>query len=220
MDIDTPLRELGPIEIGPLRDAVLAQDEAAWNEQQLRQNEYEVHRSTQSIVLVFTDGSGWPNIEVTKQPGWDRLAAAAVPVMHELIGRAYPPGGTIIRAMAARLRAGAIIKPHKDAPKTAPALAQLARTADDRQMLQLGSIVLNEIAFLYYLAPGVPQDRVRALQQAFAKTMSDGNFLADMQKAKLPVEPSAANEVQKMIADFLNMPESLKERLRPVMVPK
>jgi hypothetical protein len=115
MDIDTALRELGSIEIGPLRDAVLAQDEAAWNEQQLRQNEYEVHRATQSIVLVFTDGSGWPNIEVTRQPGWDRLAAAAVPVMHELIGRGYPPGGTIIRAMAARLRAGAIIKPHKDA---------------------------------------------------------------------------------------------------------
>jgi len=115
MDIDTPLRELGPIEIGPLRDAVLAQEEAAWNEQQLRQNEYEVHRATQSIVLVFTDGSGWPNIEVSRQPGWERLSEVAVPVMHELIGRCYPPGGTIIRAMAARLKAGAIIKPHRDA---------------------------------------------------------------------------------------------------------
>jgi hypothetical protein len=114
MDIDTPLRELGPIDVGALRDAVLAQDEAAWNEQQLRQNEYEVHRSTQSMVLVFTDGSGWPGIEVTKQPGWDRLASAAVPVMHELIGRCYPPGGTIIRAMAARLMAGAVIRPHRD----------------------------------------------------------------------------------------------------------
>lgn len=115
MDIETPLRELGPIDVGPLRDAVLAQEEAAWNEQQLRQNEYEVHRSTQSIVLVFTDGSNWPNIDVTKQPGWERLADAAVPVMHELIARCYPPGGTIIRAMAARLKAGTIIKPHRDA---------------------------------------------------------------------------------------------------------
>jgi quercetin dioxygenase-like cupin family protein len=114
MNIDVPLKDLGPIDAAALREAVLAQDEAAWNEQQLRQNEYEVHRATQSIVLVFTDGSGWPDIEVTRQPGWDRLADAAVPVMHELIGRCYPPGGTIIRAMAARLSAGAIIKPHRD----------------------------------------------------------------------------------------------------------
>lgn len=114
MDIDVPLRELGQIDVAPLRDAILSQDESAWNEQQLRQNEYEVHRATQSIVLVFTDGSGWPAIEVARQPGWDRLAQAAVPIMHELIARAYPPGGTIIRAMAARLMAGAVITPHRD----------------------------------------------------------------------------------------------------------
>jgi hypothetical protein len=114
MDIGVPLKELGPVDAEALREAVLAQDEAAWREQELRQNEYEVHRSTQSIVLVFTDGSGWPSLEVSRQPGWDRLAHVAVPVMHDLLRRFYPPGGTIIRAMAARLMAGAIIKPHRD----------------------------------------------------------------------------------------------------------
>ena len=64
--------------------------------------------------MVFTDGSGWPNIEISKQPGWDRLADVAVPVMHEIIERHYPAGGTIIRAMAAKLLAGGKIKPHKD----------------------------------------------------------------------------------------------------------
>ena len=38
----------------------------------------------------------------------------AVPVMHEIIARAYPVGGTIIRAMAARLPAGGRIAPHTD----------------------------------------------------------------------------------------------------------
>ena len=32
MDIDTPLRELGRIDSDALREAILAQDEIAWNE--------------------------------------------------------------------------------------------------------------------------------------------------------------------------------------------
>lgn len=114
MELGEPLRELGPVAIDALRAAILAQEDAAWREQQKRQHDYEVHRQTESIVLVFTETSGWPSIEVNKEPGWNRLADAAVPLMHDLIGRFYPPGGTIIRAMAAKLLAGAVIRPHRD----------------------------------------------------------------------------------------------------------
>ncbi|MDH3349977.1 MAG: aspartyl/asparaginyl beta-hydroxylase domain-containing protein [Gammaproteobacteria bacterium] len=114
MDIDAPLRELGEIDTSALREAILAQDEAAWHEDEYRQQSYDVHLETQSIVLVFTDGSGWPDAEVRKEPGWDRLADVAVPVMHEIIEKHYPKGGTIIRAMAAKLLAGGKITPHVD----------------------------------------------------------------------------------------------------------
>jgi hypothetical protein len=114
MNIDTPLRCLGRVAYEPLRAAILAQEDNAWHEQEHRQHAYEVHRQTESIVLVFTDGSGWPSLEVSKQPGWDRLADTAVPVMHDIIARFYAPGGTIIRAMAAKLVAGGKIRPHRD----------------------------------------------------------------------------------------------------------
>jgi hypothetical protein len=114
MDIEKPLRELGPVDVDPLRRAILEQDEAAWHEEQVRQESYEVHRQTQSIVLVFTDANGWPDIEVRKEPGWERLADVAIPVMHGIIDRCYPKGGTIIRAMAAKLLVGARIRPHRD----------------------------------------------------------------------------------------------------------
>jgi hypothetical protein len=65
-------------------------------------------------VLVFTDLEDWPRIDIHKEPGWDRLASVAFPIMHDIIRRAYPPGGTIIRAMAAKLLAGGKIKPHVD----------------------------------------------------------------------------------------------------------
>jgi hypothetical protein len=114
MDIDAPLRELGPVDIGPLREAILGEDPEAWLEQAYRQQTYDVHRQTESIVLVFTDGSGWPELTVTKQPGWDRLAKPAVAVMQTVIGRHFPVGGTIVRAMAAKLLSGGKIPPHRD----------------------------------------------------------------------------------------------------------
>lgn len=114
MDIKDPIRELGPVQIDALRDAILSQDETAWHEERVRQTSYEVHRETESIVLIFTTGQGWPDIEVRKEPGWNRLADVAVPVMHDIIERCYPKGGTIIRAMAAKLLVGGKIRPHRD----------------------------------------------------------------------------------------------------------
>ncbi len=114
MDIDVPLRELGAIDTTALREIIVSQEEAAWHEDKYRQQSYEVHDQTQSIVLVFTDGSNWPNSDVKKEPGWNRIADVAVPVMHDLIEKHYPAGGTIIRAMAAKLIAGGKIKPHHD----------------------------------------------------------------------------------------------------------
>jgi len=113
MNIDVPLRDLGDVHSARLIDAVLGLDDEAWLANVNRQNDYEVHRQTQSVVLVFCDGP-MDDLEVSKQPGWDLLAEAAVPVMHDLIDRFYPPGGTIIRAMAAKLLSGGRINPHFD----------------------------------------------------------------------------------------------------------
>ena len=114
MDIGMPIRNFGKVDMEPLAAAILAQDEAAWNENVQRQKDYEVHEQTRSIVLLFAEVSDWPAMEVSKQPGWDRLAETAVPLMHQIIRNWYPPGGTIIRAMAAKLLAGGRILPHRD----------------------------------------------------------------------------------------------------------
>ena len=114
MDIGIPIRSFGKVDMQPLGDAILACDAAAWDENVERQKSYDVHEQTRSIVLLFANVENWPEVEVTKQPGWDRLASVAVPVMHSIIRDRYPPGGTIIRAMAAKLLAGGRILPHRD----------------------------------------------------------------------------------------------------------
>ena len=113
MDIETPLRELGSVDSDALRQAILDLDETAWLANERRQKDYEVHRQTRSVVLVFCDGP-MHDLEVSKSDGWDLLAETAVPVMHDIIRRHYAPGGTIIRAMAASLLSGGRINSHFD----------------------------------------------------------------------------------------------------------
>jgi hypothetical protein len=114
MNIESLIRNLGPVDNEALITAVLGQDEEAWHEELHRQQAYEVHRQTESIVLIFAHLDSWPEIEVRKEVGWDHLADIAMLLMHGIIGQHYPPGGTIIRAMAAKLLAGGKIRPHTD----------------------------------------------------------------------------------------------------------
>ncbi len=114
MNIDTALRELGEFDSSALRECILSQEEIAWHEDAYRQQQYDVHSETESIVMVFTHGENWPNCEVRREPGWDRLAEFAIPLMEAIIKKHYPPGGTVIRAMAAKLLAGGKILPHYD----------------------------------------------------------------------------------------------------------
>ena len=88
MDIDTPLRELGEVDCTALRDAILAQPEEAWFEDQYRQETYDVHYDTQSMVLVFVDLDRWPDIvEVhTVLAAATFLGLLPTGVLHE-----YPP---------------------------------------------------------------------------------------------------------------------------------
>jgi hypothetical protein len=114
LDIGVPFRDLGPVDVAALAEKTLAQEPQAWYEHELRQRKYDVHHDTHSIVLIFCDAR-WPDPTISREPGWDRLADVAQPLMDSIISGFYPAGGTILRAMAARLEVGGTIMPHVDA---------------------------------------------------------------------------------------------------------
>jgi len=89
--IDTPIRALGCVDCRRLTEQVLAADESAWYADNRRQDDYEVHAETQSIILVFF--SGWPTVSVAHGQGWDVFGHLATPIMEELVAKHYPPGG-------------------------------------------------------------------------------------------------------------------------------
>jgi len=116
MQIRENLRELGELNISPLADAIESFPPSAWTEEQVRQKRYaEVHYNTESVIMVFCDHDKWPAVDVFKAAGWELLQEAALPLMHEIIENCYLRGGTIIRAMAAKLKAGTNIRTHTDA---------------------------------------------------------------------------------------------------------
>ena len=96
-----------------LGEAILAQEPQAWMEKLNRQQDYEVHRDTESIVMLFCDES-WPEGEIYREPGWERLSEVAMPLIDHIIESYYTPGGTLLRAMAAKLKAGGRIRSHID----------------------------------------------------------------------------------------------------------
>ena len=112
MLIDTPIRLLGPVDCRALTERVLAVDEAAWYADARRQDDYEVHAQTQSIILVFF--TGWPKVEVAHAAGWGLFSDVAIPVMQQIVSRHYPPGGMVLRAVLARLPPQCAIDPHVD----------------------------------------------------------------------------------------------------------
>ncbi len=114
MNISEPLRDLGALDATALREAILGQEDAAWHEDESRQESFYVHDQTRSIVLLALNDSKWPERDVRKGPGWDRLADVAVPIMQGIVEKHYPAGGEVIRAIAARLAAGENIKAHSD----------------------------------------------------------------------------------------------------------
>lgn len=112
MEFDGTLKELGEVDVSALLERVQGMGPESWSANQYRQKAYSVHEQTESLVLVFCNG--WPELTVTREVAWDELKDLAVPLMHDIIARHYPPNGTIIRAMAAKLKAGGIISPHRD----------------------------------------------------------------------------------------------------------
>ena len=114
MEFAELLKPLGPVDVSPLVDAVTSLDREDWQAQSMRQDEFEVHRKTKSIVLLFLDADAWPEVAVTREHGWGRLAGVVMPIVEKIVERHYPPGGIVLRAMLAKLPPGEVISPHVD----------------------------------------------------------------------------------------------------------
>jgi tripartite-type tricarboxylate transporter receptor subunit TctC len=90
----------------------------------------------------------------------------------------------------------------------APGLLDLAVDERSRQILGLlGSG--PDIGRTVVAEPGIPPERADALRRAFMATMQDPEFVADIARRHLTIEPMSGEEVQQMVRTVAATPKEL-----------
>jgi tripartite-type tricarboxylate transporter receptor subunit TctC len=95
----------------------------------------------------------------------------------------------------------------------APALPEMATTPQDKQVYELyasGSAVGRSVI----APPGLPADRVHILRAAFVAMTRDPEFIAEVQKANVELDPLPGERVQDLIVRTLNVPTTVRERAK------
>jgi tripartite-type tricarboxylate transporter receptor subunit TctC len=120
------------------------------------------------------------------------------------------------------LDAGEVIPMVQVAPKPDPVYPKvplainLAKTEEARKLIEVGVHDDSATSLTYTLPPGTPKDRVALLRKAFMDTMKDSEFLAEMKKAMLDVDPVSGAEVEKIIHDHFNLDAALLGKLKDI----
>jgi tripartite-type tricarboxylate transporter receptor subunit TctC len=98
----------------------------------------------------------------------------------------------------------------------APTVVELARDERGKNIMRLAASAAD-IGRSIIAPRGVPADRVGALRTAFAQLVKDPDFLAEARRRQFEVEPLAAEDVLKIVADDMRMPADVVEGTRAIM---
>ena len=100
-----------------------------------------------------------------------------------------------------------------------PLASEFVKNDVDRQAMQL-YFAQKTIARPSMMGPGVPEDRVAAVRTAFMAMANDPHFKEDAKKAKLEVEPSSYESVNKLVDLISKTSPAVAQRLTDATTPK
>jgi len=91
------------------------------------------------------------------------------------------------------------------------------KTPETTQKLVIVILASGDLGRPFIAPPGVPADRVKILRDAFAKTMLDPEFLADVKKKKLEPDPNSGEEIEALAKETMAQPREVVERIKKVL---
>jgi tripartite-type tricarboxylate transporter receptor subunit TctC len=92
-----------------------------------------------------------------------------------------------------------------------PAFEDLVANEEDRQLVRL-VISGSRLGHPFATAPGVPQERVKALRDAFAAMVRDPDYLKEITAARLEPNPIRGEDLQKTVDELMAMPQAIRAR--------
>ncbi|MPY71476.1 MAG: hypothetical protein GEU92_15485 [Alphaproteobacteria bacterium] len=96
-----------------------------------------------------------------------------------------------------------------------PLLVEFAQNDEERAMFKFVQTGIADRAFV--LPPNVPDDRAKALSEAYFKLLKDPKFLAEAKKHKYNIDPIAGEDIQNYVEEIMALPEETVAKLRKAM---
>ena len=104
----------------------------------------------------------------------------------------------------------AALKKEADIPEV-PLALDLATTEEQRQVLKV-FLYGQEMARPFAAPPGIPADRRAALLAAFEKMLKDPEFLAEIKKLNVDLNPISGAAIDQMLKELYATPKNVLER--------
>jgi len=101
-----------------------------------------------------------------------------------------------------------------------PLALDLAKTEEAKLLLRAGAIDPAAVVRVYVTTPRTPKDRLHILRNAFAKTLTDPEFVAEAKKATLDINPLTGEEVTRLVDGLFKLPPPTLTKLTNVLVAK
>jgi tripartite-type tricarboxylate transporter receptor subunit TctC len=95
----------------------------------------------------------------------------------------------------------------------APALPELGMTEQDKQVFHLyasGSAIGRSLIG----PPDIPAERLKTLREAFDAMVKDSEFVGDINKLNVELDPLGGDRVHDLVVRTLNVPEAVRERAK------
>ena len=99
-----------------------------------------------------------------------------------------------------------------------PAALDLVSDRDSRQVLEL-ILMRQEPGRPFAAPPGTPADRVAALRQAFEETLKDPEFVAEVDRLQLEIEPLTGAQIDSLLAKAASAPAPIVRRAIELLAP-
>ena len=99
-----------------------------------------------------------------------------------------------------------------------PSIMDLVTTPEQTQIVRL-ILASQEMARPFAAPPGIPDDRKRALIEAFDKTMKDPDFLAEAAKIQADVNPVSAAAIESLVGEVYKTPKDVVAKAAKATTP-
>jgi tripartite-type tricarboxylate transporter receptor subunit TctC len=97
-----------------------------------------------------------------------------------------------------------------------PNIMDLAQNEEQLQIFRL-MFARETLGYPFLAPPGIPSDRLAALREGFRATMHDPDFVSEVERSRLTVDPVYGEEIQELVVELYDTPETVIEKTRALL---